>query len=192
MVKSRANEKWKTVEIGNKSGKKYAVSNQGRIASFTDKLEDGEILKGSNTKGFILLKFKLKGKKGEYNKNLFVHRLVAEKFIANSNKKKTYVLHKDHKLSNNNVSNLKWATYEEMVAHKKTNPRIIASQKRLTEFNKNAPGHKLTLGMVKEIKRKIANPNRKTSLKKIAEQFDISEMQLYRIKSGENWGHVKV
>jgi hypothetical protein len=29
-------------------------------------------------------------------------------------------------------------------------------------------------------------------LKKIAEQFDISEMQLYRIKSGENWGHVKV
>jgi hypothetical protein len=27
-------------------------------------------------------------------------------------------------------------------------------------------------------------------MKQIAEQFDISEMQLYRIKSGENWSHV--
>ena len=26
----------------------------------------------------------------------------------------------------------------------------------------------------------------------IAKQFGISEMQLYRIKSGENWGHVKI
>jgi hypothetical protein len=28
-------------------------------------------------------------------------------------------------------------------------------------------------------------------MKQIAEHFGISEMQLYRIKSGENWGHVK-
>ena len=26
----------------------------------------------------------------------------------------------------------------------------------------------------------------------IAKQFGISEMQLYRIKSGENWSHVKM
>ena len=26
----------------------------------------------------------------------------------------------------------------------------------------------------------------------IAKQFGISEMQLYRIKSGENWGNVKI
>jgi hypothetical protein len=36
------------------------------------------------------------------------------------------------------------------------------------------------------------DPNRKTRLKLIAKQFGISEMQLYRIKSGENWGHIKV
>jgi hypothetical protein len=28
-------------------------------------------------------------------------------------------------------------------------------------------------------------------MKQIADHFGISEMQLYRIKSGENWGHVK-
>jgi len=31
----------------------------------------------------------------------------------------------------------------------------------------------------------------KTRMKMIAKQFKISEMQLYRIKVGENWGWVK-
>ena len=42
------------------------------------------------------------------------------------------------------------------------------------------------------IKKKIWDPVRKTRLKLIASQFDISEMQLYRIKSGENWSHIRV
>ena len=42
------------------------------------------------------------------------------------------------------------------------------------------------------IKKMLANPNRKTRLRLIAKQFGISEMQLYRIKSGENWGHVEI
>jgi DNA-directed RNA polymerase specialized sigma subunit len=37
----------------------------------------------------------------------------------------------------------------------------------------------------------IADKKRKMTMKQIAEHFEISEMQLYRIKSGENWGHVK-
>jgi len=42
------------------------------------------------------------------------------------------------------------------------------------------------------IKKKLLDPNRKTRMKMLAHQFRISEMQLYRIKSGENWGHVMV
>ena len=42
---------------------------------------------------------------------------------------------------------------------------------------------------MKSIKRLLDKPGRKT-MKQIAEQFSISEMQLYRIKSGENWSHV--
>jgi len=49
---------------------------------------------------------------------------------------------------------------------------------------------KLTETKVKLIKRKIFDPNRRTRMKMIAKQFGISEMQLYRIKSGENWGSV--
>ena len=43
------------------------------------------------------------------------------------------------------------------------------------------------MAKVKSIKRLLEKPGKKT-MKQIAEQFDISEMQLYRIKSGENVG----
>ena len=38
----------------------------------------------------------------------------------------------------------------------------------------------------------IWDPKRKMSFKKIAEKFGVSEMQIYRIKSGEFWYHIKV
>ena len=49
---------------------------------------------------------------------------------------------------------------------------------------------KLTETQVKLIKRKINDPNRKTRMKIIAKRYGVSVMQLYRIKSGENWGSV--
>ncbi|MFM9026986.1 MAG: hypothetical protein ACKOQ6_03215, partial [Bacteroidota bacterium] len=51
-------------------------------------------------------------------------------------------------------------------------------------------GPKLTVDQVRRIKRLVAAPGRNFLLKDIARQFGISEMQLYRIKSGENWSHV--
>lgn len=42
------------------------------------------------------------------------------------------------------------------------------------------------------LKKRILDPNRKTRLRLIAKEFGISEMQLNRIKRGENWGHIKV
>jgi uncharacterized protein YjcR len=40
------------------------------------------------------------------------------------------------------------------------------------------------------IKRKLLNG--KTRLKMIAKQFGVSDMQIHRIKTGENWSHVKI
>jgi predicted DNA binding protein len=78
-----------------------------------------------------------------------------------------------------------------MLEHYENNPNV--KKARREAFGRHRyKGHKLTETDVRRIKKKIFDPNRKTRLKMIAKQFGISEMQLYRIKSGENWGHVKI
>jgi DNA-binding Xre family transcriptional regulator len=37
----------------------------------------------------------------------------------------------------------------------------------------------------------LSDPKRKLTFKQLAEKYGVSEMTLYRIKSGENWGKVK-
>jgi len=61
--------------------------------------------------------------------------------------------------------------------------------KKLVENQKK--GVKLTETKVRLIKKRVLNPNRRTRIKIIARQFGVSEMAIYRIKSGENWGWVK-
>jgi DNA-binding Xre family transcriptional regulator len=43
-----------------------------------------------------------------------------------------------------------------------------------------------------ELKKTLLDPNRKIRLKVLAKQYGVSEMQLHRIKTGQNWGHIKV
>jgi DNA-directed RNA polymerase specialized sigma subunit len=81
---------------------------------------------------------------------------------------------------------LQWATKEEMEKHQQKSPAVIAYR----SLNRKQ-GHKLTDTIVKKIKQMVSDKKRKMTLKEIAAHFEISEMQLYRIKSGENWGHVK-
>ena len=93
---------------------------------------------------------------------------------------------------NNHVTNLKWATKREMELHQQKKPKRFKSARAQRKERKPYKGHKLNATQVKRLKRKIFDPNRKTRLKILAKQFNISEMQLYRIKSGENWSHVTI
>jgi DNA-binding Xre family transcriptional regulator len=36
----------------------------------------------------------------------------------------------------------------------------------------------------------LVDPKRKLTYKQLAEKYGVSEMTLYRIKSGENWGRI--
>ena len=69
---------------------------------------------------------------------------------------------------------------------------VIEAQKKLIEHNLNSDGRKLTVTKVMLIKKLLAKPDQKTRLKMIAKQFGVSEMQIRRIKSGENWSQIKI
>ncbi|HEU4633225.1 MAG TPA: HTH domain-containing protein, partial [Flavisolibacter sp.] len=52
-------------------------------------------------------------------------------------------------------------------------------------------GLKLNANQVKSIKKILNDKNRKITIKRLAEKYGVSEMTMYRIKSGENWGRIK-
>ena len=178
------NEKWIELDLSHiKPTLKYAVSNYGRIKSFKNNIEEGRLLNYTLVNRFP--SFRVRGKSGE--QQYYLHRLIAELFIGPTPDNKSFVIHLDHNKENNYYENLEYADQAKVTEHNKTNPLVIARREK-DKFQ----GKKLTATKVKIIKKMINDPNRKTRMKIIAKQFGISEMQLYRIKTGENWSHVKV
>jgi hypothetical protein len=192
MVDSFPREIWKVLKLESKSGQKYAVSNFGRIVSFTNSISTGRLLKCGEVKGYKVFRNSQEINEKMVSKGFFLHKLVAEQFLLNKkNENQTYVIHLDYVKSNNHIENLRWASKEEMELHQSNNPIVIQDRKRLREFNR-LHTYKLSEAKVKVLKRKLSDPNRKTRIKMLARKFGVSEMQLYRIKTGENWGHVKI
>lgn len=188
----RVKEEWKEFEIEVEGKVRYAVSNHGQLKSFTDNINEGRILKGSMIEGFVYLRYKRQNNNEIVNYHHGLHKMIAELFIPKDNDKQEYVLHLDFDKINNHISNLKWATYDEMRAHGFKSPKVIEAQRKFREFNIKRDGAKLTSTDVIRLKKRILDPNRKTRLRLIAKEFGISEMQIHRIKTGENWGHIKV
>jgi len=187
-VQSYRGEEWKVIPFPPEALRKtYSISNFGRLLSYTDEPETGKLMKCGLVGGYPAFRPKPFGKYKTY----YVHRLVAEAFLNRPSDEHQYVIHLDFEKENNRVGNLKWATKEEMQQHQQNSPLVLKSREE-RKLRKPQKGHKLTATDVMRIKKMIFNPNRKTRMKIIAKQFGISEMQLYRIKNGENWGHVKV
>ena len=187
MIKKIPGEIWKQMQFsGHKQlRKKYAVSNTGRAASYTkDIASDGKLLNGSLTSGYRTLNLHVENGNG----TIYIHREVAKLFCKKKSPKYKFVIHVNHKKSDNTAKNLKWATLEEVSEHQQNSPQKIAYKKR--QANRTV-GLKLTAVQVKTIKDSISNPRRKLTYKQMAEKYGVSEMTLYRIKSGENWGRVK-
>ena len=187
MIKKITGEVWKQMQFpGYKQlRKKYAVSNSGRAASYsTELVEDGKLLNGSLTSGYKTLNLHVE----DGNGTIYIHREVAKLFCKKKSPKYKYVIHSNHKKTDNSAKNLQWATLEDVAEHQQASPQKKAYKSRQAT---RTIGLKLTLAQVKHIKESIANPRRKLTYKQMAEKYGVSEMTLYRIKSGENWGKVK-
>lgn len=190
MIKKIAGETWRPLRFTGwkQLRKKYAVSSQGRAASYDNHiLNDGKILNGSLTTGYRTLNLHRPGNKG----TIYIHREVAKLFCKKKSVKYKYVIHLNHKKLDNTSKNLRWATLEEMAAHQQNSPQKIAYKEKQRMRAATSKGLKLTPSQVRTIKKIITNPNRKITYKQLAKKYKVSEMTLYRIRSGENWSLVK-
>lgn len=192
MIRFYPDEIFREFEVAGEMKFKYAVSNRGRFMSFTDSIQKGNLLKGSLADGYRVFRYtkSIDGKKKYFT--IFIYKLVAEAFIPKTSEDQVHMIHLDYVRDNDLVSNLKWVTAEEFKEHVRRSPHIINSKKKLIEHNLKADGKKLTTTRVIYLKKLLQDPNRKTRIKMLAKQFGISEMQVHRIKSGENWSHIIV
>lgn len=192
MIRLYANEQFREIEMETPLKYRYAVSNKGRLISFTDDFRDGNILKGSLCDGYKVFRYcKSVNGKRTY-KSFFIYKLVAEFFIPKTSEEQKHVIHLDYVRDNDTVENLRWATYEEMQSHIRKSPHVINAKKKLIEHNIKSDGRKLTVTKVIHLKKLLNKPDQKNRIKMLAKQFGISEMQIHRIKRGENWAHIKV
>lgn len=94
-------ERWKTIE----GYPNYKISTLGRVKN----IKRGIFLKTAIDKdGYHFLRLSREGT----DKNFYVHRLIALAFIPNPDNKRC-VDHIDGNRRNNNISNLRFATYQE-------------------------------------------------------------------------------
>lgn len=182
-MKSYRNEQWKLFEKEdyNTDKEKIYVSNYGRVKKEIeeDVYKPLTIGKINNFETFTYPK-----KNSKRRGNAYVHKVVGLLFLE-KRENQNFVIHKNHDLKDNYYKNLQWVNRKELSKHQITNP------KRIAKFGIK-PGAKLTEGKVRIIKKKLLDPNRRTRLRIIASQFGITTTQLDRIKSGENWGEIKI
>ncbi len=187
MIKKHPGETWKQILFnGHKQfRKKYAVSSHGRAASYhADVEKDGKLLSGSTTSGYRTLNLHVKGGNG----TIYIHREVARLFCRKPSPRYRYVIHVNHKKKDNHFKNLQWATLDTVSTHQQKSPEKIAY--KIRQANKTV-GLKLNAGQVKTIKHILNDPRRGITYKQLAARYSVSEMTLYRIRSGENWGRIR-
>jgi len=181
-LKVAKGEHWKELKLKvGKHRKHYAISDHGRIASYKESLENGYLLKARPTQGYPSVT--VTSAAGKHN--LYIHRLVAEYFCVLKSSKHRFVLHKDHKKENNKALNLLWATQEQQIAHARKDPNVL---KHISPEK----GPKLNAEKVKQIKVELFKTKVQPTLKRLAKKYKVSDMQIHRIKTGENWSHVKI
>jgi len=118
-----------------------------------------------------------------------IHRLVAENFLTPESPEHTFVAHLDFDKLNNQVTNLKWMTKEENIAHQQKSPYVIQRKiaNKRDQFSKTKAS-KLTVTKVMFLKKLL---NEGKSISSLARQFKVTQTQIIRIKRNENWGSIE-
>lgn len=168
-------EQWKPLPF---TDKKYEVSNYGRVKSYCYEKEKGRIIKCRNVGGFMVVDLLV----NEKRQHFCVHKLTAELFLPMPAPEQNVVIHLDWNKRNNHFSNLCWVTREE--SYQRMHDRLAENRKINGKRVTNSRLEKDDIKVLKEMLQKGIKQ------KLIAKLFRISEMQVTRIKRGENWADV--
>lgn len=182
-------ERWAEIELGGKAGQRYAVSNFGRVKSFTEHLHEGKLLKLNEKNGYKAINYREYTPEGKIRHRVaYIHRLVAENFLEQP-PGADHVIFVNHNHQVPHVSNLQWVSRAEMLEHTRKSPAVQRGRKQAQQKNRERDGRKLRATDVLHLKRKLARGN--TRVKMLAKQFNVSETTIYRIARKENWGHLE-
>jgi hypothetical protein len=177
-IRKLEGEEWKDVE---QTGGRYQVSNFGRIKSFALDKKNGKIMKFIDLKGFNTISLKIDGKDVRY----LVHKLTAIAWVTKESDDHRFVVHLDWNIRNNHFTNLAWKTKEEYYKRMGQHLKDLAKDPNRPKVINYS---KLNTSQVQHIKAML---ERGVKQNLIAKMFCVSEMQITRIKRGENWGDVQ-
>lgn len=119
--------------------------------------------------------------------HFLVHRAVAELFLDKPEDAEI-VIHKDFKKDHNHVSNLAWVSKEEAFRRYAELPHNKIKVRGTGKNRRKKGSSKLQKTDVLYIKEKLAQGK---TLRSLADRFNVSDMQIHRIKTGENWSEVR-
>jgi len=161
----------------------YQASNMGRVMRVAggQGAQAGRMLKPwRQSGGYLQLALCRDGKRTK----LYVHRLVAERFLGPAPSPKHEVNHKNGVKDDNRVENLEWVTKSENEKHAY---RILGREPKPS--NGEAHGQsKLTRRQVKEIRRLYATGEYTQT--ELGEMFEVSDTTISRIVRRKTWKHL--
>lgn len=168
---------------------KYEVSNWGNLRSYAYGVP--RKIKGTLSKQGHRFLDVVTGwdeeRKRATRKKFPVHKLVAHYYVHNENREtKNAVIHIDYDKQNNHFSNLRWVDSHEAGMHAWNNED---RESRLNFLKITNRKNKLSPEKAEAIRRRYARGN--STMKQIAKQYGVSEMQISRVIRGENWSNKK-
>lgn len=188
-IKMLRGEKWKRVTFHKGKGFMYAISNYGRLVRYNKgKIENGFLLAGSRQQGYPIWRFSWYENGVRKNNSRLFHIMVANYFLPKPSKERCFIIHLDYNKENNKYTNLQWVNQKELTAHAGKNPAVKAAFKKRRETG-NYSNSKLTIKKVIAIKKLLQKGN---TLKSIAVKYGVSDMQIHRIKTNENWMDIRI
>lgn len=161
--------------------KGYKINNKGEVISIAKKMKMPHggfysypqmIRKQQKMRGYMYVKLMKNG----IPKMSLVHRLVAEAFIPNINKKPC-VNHKDSNRANNNVSNLEWVTHKENMEHASRAGHMTGNGELVAKLTRNE------VYIIRKLKGKRTTAQ-------IAFSFGVAPRTIRDIFNGRTWNKV--